>query len=220
MLALALASTLIAAAPVQIAPGTYTYTATMAGANIGSSTLTVSNANGTTTIDESAAGSVGGAGAKANATLTLAPDLSPTTYQLTGVSNGSPVKDAVTIADAKANVTNVHGKTSSVDLLGSTKHFVVLDLGVFAGFLPLPAQMRAWSDATVLAVIPSIGQSVALVPAGPSTPPPARPSKVPATDQSLSFEGQAPFTIWYDPTTNVPDEIDVTSQGIVVTRQR
>jgi hypothetical protein len=218
MFGLILASTLIAAAPPSIAPGTYTYNATLSGAKVGTSTLTVKAVNGNTEIDEHASGAVAGAGASANATLLLGNDLAPTSYQLTGTNNGSPVKDGATIANGTASVTTVRGQSQSIDLLASTKHFVVVDLGVFAGFLPLPAQMRAWDNAPALAVVPSLGQSVALVPSSAAAP--ARPAAVPAADQSLSFDGQAPFTIWYDPTTNVPDEIDVTSQGIVVTRQR
>jgi hypothetical protein len=137
---------------------------------------------------------------------------------MTGSTNGSNVKDSATISNATANVTNVHGQTQSIDLLGSTKHFVIVDLGTFAGFVPLAAQMRAWNNTAVLAVVPILGQSAALVPSSAAAP--ARPSAVPAADQSVSFDGQAPFTIWYDPATNVPDEIDVTSQGLTVQRDR
>jgi hypothetical protein len=218
MLGLVLASTLLASASPVIAPGTYTYDATLAGAKVGTSTLTVKAVNGATEIDEHASGAVSGNGASADVTLMLGTDLSPTAYHLNGTNNGSPVNDSATIANTTASVTNVHGQNASIDLLASTKHFVVVDLGVFAGFLPLPAQMRAWNDAAVLAVVPSLGQSVALVPSSAAAP--TRPSTVPKADQALSFDGQAPFTIWYDPATNVPDEIDVTSQGLVVTRQR
>jgi hypothetical protein len=217
MLGLVLAAA-VNAAPVQIAPGTYTYTAMLAGAKVGISTLTVTDVNGATQISEHASGQVSGDGGSANATLTLGADLSPISYQLTGMNNGSPVKDSATIANATADVTNVHGQSQSFDLLASTKHFVIVDLGVFSGLLPLPAQMRAWNDATVLAVIPSLGQSVALIPSS-ATPPP-RPAGVPKTDQVVAFSGQAPFTIWYDPATNVPDEIDVAAEGLTVTRNR
>ena len=117
-----------------------------------------------------------------------------------------------------ASVTNVHGQNSSFDLPTSAKHFVVVDIDDFAGYLPLPAQMRAWNNAAVLAVVPSIGQSITLTPDASKSG--TRPSGVPATDVALTFGGQAPFTIWYDPATNVPDEIDVTAQGISVIRQR
>ena len=49
---------------------------------------------------------------------------------------------------------------------------------------------------------------------------PARPADVAASDASISLTGQIPLTIWYDPTTYLTDEVDVPSQGLVVTRNR
>jgi hypothetical protein len=219
MLGLVLATQVAAMTPqTQIAPGTYTYTAMLSGANVGTSTVTVKNVNGAMQIDEQASGAMGGDKASANATLQLGADLAPTSYTLTGTNNGSPVKDAATIAGTTATVTNVHGQTQPIDLLASTKHFVVLDFGAFAGFVALPAQMRAWNNAIVLAVVPSIGQSVALIPA--ATQPTTPPAGVPAGDVAVAFEGQTAFTIWYNPATNIPDQIDVTAQGLTVTRQQ
>ncbi len=222
MIGFLLAAQLTTAAPTgsvaQIAPGTYTYAATMNGAKVGTTVVTVKSSPAGTEIDEQATGAISGQSASANATLILGTDLSPTSYQLSATNDGSPLKDSATVANTTANVTNVHGKTSSIDLLASTKHFVVLDLGVFSGFLPLPAQMRTWNNDAVLAVVPAIGQSVTLVP--DTNAQAARPATVPASDQALVFEGQTPFTIWYNPTTNVPDEIDVTAQGVTVIRQQ
>ncbi|HTZ55214.1 MAG TPA: hypothetical protein VMB20_09105 [Candidatus Acidoferrum sp.] len=201
-----------------IAPGTYTYNATLAGANVGTSTLVVKSVGTTTVIDEKVTGTISGSGASASDTLVLGADLGPLTYQMNAMQDGSPLKDSATIANATANITDVHGKSASFDLLANTKHFVVADFGLFAGLLPLPAQMRAWDDAPVLVVVPMLGRSVALAPdAGASA---QRPASVPASDVALVFSGEAPFTIWYDPSTNVPDEIDVTAQGLTVTRQR
>lgn len=209
---------LVLAAAMQIAPGTYTYSATFGGAKVATSVITVKNVSGATQIDEKASGATSGENGSASAVLDLGPDLSPVSYSMTGSTNGSQVKDSATIANATANVTNVHGASTTFDLMASTKHFVIVDFGTFAGFMPLAAQMRAWNNAAVMVVIPVLGQSVALVPSNGAAP--ARPSTVPAADQSVSFDGQAPFTIWYDPTTNVPDEIDVTAQGLTVTRDR
>lgn len=210
MLALLLAAT--------IAPGTYTYNATLAGATVGTSTLVVKNVGTSTEIDEKVTGQISGSGASANDTLVLGADLAPVTYQLSATQDGSPLKDSATIANATANIVDVHGKSASFDLGANTKHFVVADFGVFAGLLPLPAQMRTWNNAPVLVVVPSLARSVALTPDASASA--QRPSSVPANDVALVFTGEAPFTIWYDPATNVPDEIDVTSQGLTVTRQR
>jgi len=210
---------LVAAAPVPPIPaGTYTYTATMGGASVGTSTLTVKNVGATTVIDEEVKGALSGSAASASDTLILGADLGPLSYQMNAVEDGSPLKDSAHIANATASVTDVHGKIASFDLLSSTKHFVVADFGLFAGLLPLPAQMRAWDNAPFLVVVPELGRSATLVPDTSVTP--QRPAGVPARDVAISFTGDAPFTIWYDPATNVPDEIDVTAQGLTVTRQR
>ncbi len=201
-----------------IAPGTYTYNATLAGTNVGTSTLVVKSVGTSTEIDEKVTGTISGSGASASDTLVLGADLGPLTYQMNATEDGSPLRDSATIVNATANITDVHGKTASFDLLANTKHFVVADFGLFAGLLPLPAQMRAWDNAPVLVVVPMLGRSVALTP--DATASAQRPASVPANDVALVFSGEAPFTIWYDPSTFVPDEIDVTSQGLTVTRQR
>lgn len=127
------------------------------------------------------------------------------------------MKDSATFNGSSANVTGVQG-TQSFNLSGNAKHFVVVDLGTFAGFLALPAQMKAWNNSAVLAVVPSYGQSLAIVP--DATLQPARPATVPAADVPLAFGGRVPFTVWYDPNTLVTDEVDVTSQGLSVTRKQ
>jgi hypothetical protein len=81
--------------------------------------------------------------------------------------------------------------------------------------------MQAWNDASALVVAPAM---VAM--AGPIQISPdaslagARPAAVPSQDAALAIGGQFPFTIWYDPATYVPDEIDIPSQNIVVSRVR
>lgn len=218
MIGLLLATALAATAPVPlIPPGTYTYTATMGGASVGTSTLTVKNVGTTTVIDEQVKGALSGSAASASDTLILGADLAPLSYQMNATEDGSPLKDSAHIENTTASVTDVHGKSASFDLLASTKHFVVADFGLFAGLLPLPAQMRAWDNAPFLVVVPELGRSATLVPDTSVTP--QRPAGVPAQDVAISFSGDAPFTIWYDPATNLPDEIDVTSQGLTVTRQ-
>lgn len=219
MLGLLLATGLVASVPATpIPPGTYTYTATMGGASVGTSTLTVKNVGETTVIDERVVGALSGNSVGANDTLILGADLGPLSYKMSATEDGSPLNDSAHIQNATANVIDVHGHNASFDLLAGTKHFVVADFGLFAGLLPLPAQMRAWNNAPVLVVVPELGRSATLVPDVTATA--ERPAGVPATDLAIVFAGEAPFTIWYDPTTNLPDEIDVTSQGLTVTRQR
>jgi hypothetical protein len=218
MFGVALAALIAAApAPAPIPPGSYTYTATMNGATIGTSTLAVTSDGATTTIVERVSGSISGESASASNTLVLGPDLSPMRYQMNGLQDGSALKDAATFSATTANITDVHGKPSSVALPANAKHFAVSDFGLFSGLLALPAQMRAWGNAPLYVVVPELGRGAVLVP--DMTAKPQRPTGVPAADEALVFSGDIPFTLWYDPSTNVPDYIDVSAQGITVTRQ-
>jgi len=208
----------LTAAPAAIPAGTYTYTATLDGQAVGTSTLTVTTAGATTQIDEHVTGAVSGSEASASDTLVLGADLSPISYELNASQDGSPLRDSARVGAATATVTNVHGRVQTFTLPSGAKHFIVSDFGLFSGLLALPAQMRAWNDAPVLVVIPELGRSGTLAPDSPSGA--QRPSGVPSADLPIVFTGEAPFTIWYDPATNLPDFIDVTAQGLTVTRQR
>ena len=209
------ASAATAPAPA-INPGTYTYSASANGTTVGTSVVTVSTSSGTTVISEKGSGSAQGQSGTAADTLTLGSDLAPTSYQLTGSMGAQSVKGSATLTDKTASVTGLNG-TKSFDLLGATKHFIVIDIGVLAGFVALPAQMASWNNSPVLAVVPSYGTSLTMTP-DPSLKPP-RPASVPAADQVLAFGGQIPFTIWYNPANYITDEIDVPVQGLTVIRK-
>jgi hypothetical protein len=81
--------------------------------------------------------------------------------------------------------------------------------------------MQAWNNAPALVVVPAMaamGGTLAIVPDNSLAG--ARPAAVPAQDVALAIGGQFAFTIWYDPATYVPDEIDVPGQNVVVSRVR
>lgn len=218
MIAFVLAAQLAAAAPPRAAAGTYTYATSYQGVSVGRSTVTVDS--GGTQISERVAGSYGATAANASATLALNPDLSPASYRATGTMGGNALNDAATVTNGIATVTSARGTNQSFRLTPPAAHFVVVDLGTLAGFVALPEQMKAWSDAPVLAVVPSFGQAIALTPgaataaSGGAVP----PAGVPAADTALSFGGNVPFTMWYNPATLVPDAIVVPSQNISIKR--
>ena len=214
--ALALTVGASGAATPAISPGTYTYAASANGAQVGTSVITVTSDGSNTTIAEKGSGSVQGQSGTAADTLTLGADLAPSAYQVTGTVGTQSIKGSASFANKTATVNGLSG-TKSFDLLGSTKHFIVIDLGVIAGFVALPAQMASWNNAPVLAVIPSYGTSFTIAPDQSLAP--ARPASVPAADASLAFGGQIPFTIWYNPSNYVTDEIDVPAQNLTVTRK-
>jgi len=200
-----------------LSPGTYTYSASLGGAPTGTSTLRVERDGASTKIDETAQGSLDGMQMSATDALEIASDLAPTQYN--GSYTAGPNTQAVTAAlsSDSATVVGPGGQTQTIALPQDVKHFVVIEPGLVAGLFALPAQMQAWNDGTVLAIAPAYGRAEPL-PASSQSPP--RPAGVPATDVPLSFGGQLPFTIWYDPATFVPDQIVVPSQNVVVTRTR
>lgn len=198
-----------------IPPGTYTYSATLAGKAVGTSTLTV-KAGPPIEIDEQASAGSGAQGNSAKSVMTLGPDLAPLTYTGDYVTAGNPMSVAATLTATTATV----GK-QSFQLTGSTKHFIVAELGLTSGLFVLPAQMQAWNNGAVLVVLPAMAATVgtmAIVPDNSLAG--TRPASVPAQDAVLAIGGQYPFTIWYDPSTYVPDEMEIPGQNVVVTRVR
>ncbi len=215
-LALSLTVAASAGSAPSITPGTYTYNALLNGQAVGTSVITVTQNGATTVINEKVTGAAQGTSGSGNATLTLGADLAPTAYQLEGNVGSQTMKDSATFNGNSASINGMQG-SKSFNLLGSTKHFAVIDLGSFAGFVALPAQMKAWNNTAVLALVPSYGQSLPLAPDPAQQP--SRPTTVPAADAALSFGGHVPFTVWYDPSTMITDEIDVPSQSLSVTRK-
>jgi hypothetical protein len=203
------------AATPAIAPGTYSYTATIGGKTAGSTVITV-KPGPPLTIEEQGTGGSGAQASSGKATLTLGPDLAPTAYVGNYSAAGTPVSVSATLTADTATI----GK-DSYSLTGSTKHFVVVEAGMTAGLFVLPAQMQAWNDTAALLVVPTMAAMGGTLPIVPdSSLAGARPAGVPAGDSVLAIGGQFPFSIWYDPATYVPDEIDVPGQNIVVTRVR
>ncbi|HVA26547.1 MAG TPA: hypothetical protein VNF68_00070 [Candidatus Baltobacteraceae bacterium] len=217
MLLSIVAATLVATSPVPtLASGNYTYNATMNGANVGTSQITVKSSGSGIEIDEQMKGSFQGSASTGNATYNLAADLSPQKYAASGTIGGDTVNDAAVITGNAATVSTGQGGSQSFTLSPPATRFVVVDLGAFAGFMPLAAQMNAWNDPKATVLVPMYGIALSIEIAGNTA---TRPAAVPASDLAMSFGGNAPFTIWYDPATYIPDEIDIPSQSVVVTRQ-
>lgn len=207
------------AAAAQLAPGTYAYNVSLAGANTGQSTITVKRDGTTTEIDESTSGTVGQTTGTAKATLSLGADLAPTAYQNAYEAGGFSGKITAAFTPAQATIQGGLDGTKTFQLGSDAKHFVVLDGAELAGFIALPAQMQAWSNAPALAVFPLYGQTIALAPKPAAAS--QRPGNVASTDVGVTVDsGPAPFTIWYDPATLVMDVLDVPSQHFIVTRAK
>jgi hypothetical protein len=204
-------------AAAMLAPGNYTYNATMNGAKVASSQITVKSSSAGVEIDEKMNGSFQGAASSGSATYVLANDLSPQKYTATGTIGGDTVSDTATVNGDAATISSGQGGSLSFTLSPPATRFVIVDLGSFAGFMPLAAQMNAWNDPKATVLVPVYGIALSIEIAGNTA---ERPNGVPANDVAIAFGGHAPFTIWYDPSTYVPDEIDIPSQNVIVTRQR
>jgi len=216
-----LATILLAAAGVGATfppPGTYRYSAAMNGQNIGAWSVSVSTGASGTEIDEDSNASVMGMQLSAKASLLLGPDLSPTKYNGNYHTPSQNPSVSVTLTPTSATVAGVFtAQPQQVGLNPNTRHFVVIEPGLLAGLFALPAQLDSWKDSAVTWITPATAQVQSLSTASSE---PVRPAGVPPNDLVLSIERPTAVTIWYDPSTLVPDQIAAPSQNAVLTRQR
>ncbi|HUZ50304.1 MAG TPA: hypothetical protein VMW12_11315 [Candidatus Dormibacteraeota bacterium] len=201
--------------PPEIAAGTYSYHSSIGGQPAATSTIVVKRTATNTEIDEQSSGTIGGMSASAKATLVLGADLAPASYTGSYVGDGQSATTTLSVAGTTASLTGPAGP-QSFTLLAPATHFAVIDAALLAGFIALPAQMQAWNDAPIDAIAPIYGRATPL--ATLPTAAVVRPAGIAAKDVALAVGGPYPFTLWYDPTTLVTDELEVPSQNIVVTR--
>lgn len=219
MLATILLAALSGAAPA-LTPGTYTYTATYEGVDAGTSTLAVRRTGDTTTIQETANGTINGVQVAGSITLDLGADLVPTVYNGSYDSGAQHSVITVTVAKTSATLvgTTTGGYQMAFPLKPPARHLVIVEPGLMAGIFGLPAQMQAWRYDPILAIAPSVAKAENFE--LDTTAKPQRPDGIPSQDTEITFGGEIAFTIWYDPTTYVPDALVVPSQNAVVTRVR
>lgn len=208
--------TLALSTPLAPPAGTYHYVTTMNGSTVANSAITVSrDATGQIVLTETGSGTMNGQDGSIQDTLTLDPTLAPAGYQaLASLADSKGMKAALTFQGDQAKQTGDVTKTYA--LSPAAKHFVVTDFGPFTGYFALPAQMQAWSNAPVVAIVPMYAQRIPF--SVDPTMQPARPAAVPAADQQISVRKPVQLTIWYNPTTLVVDEMDVPAENINVKR--
>ncbi len=198
--------------------GVFHYSATLDGSPTGTSTVTVARSGQSTSIQEKASGTVNGLSVSAVALLTIGTDLAPQTYNGTYGSNGLQTVVTASLSASAATVisSGSGGQPATFALSGDAAHFVVIEPGLLSGLFALPAEMEAWNDTPVMAIAPSYGRAESLT--IDTSAKAQRPKGIPLQESSVSFNGKLPFTIWYDSATFVPDEIDVPTQNVVITR--
>lgn len=214
MFSLILAAVMNTPAP---ADGTYTYVTSMNGAQIATTAVTVKrDPAGNVILSESGSGNLNGRSGSIDDTLTLDAALEPVGYDaLASIADSRGMKSVLAFNGAQATQTG--DVTKTYDLAAGTKHFVILDFGPFSGYFALPAQMRAWKDAPAVAIVPIYAQGVPI--SVDKSLVPERPKSVPASDAQISVKTPVQFTVWYDPTTLLVDQVDVPDDGIVVKRK-
>lgn len=214
MLSLILAAAMTAAP----ADGTYTYVTSMNGAQVLKTAVTVTHdPTGNVVLSESATGEMDGRSGAISDTLTLDQTLAPVGYSAqASLADSRSMRSTLAFKGGQAMQSG--DVTKTYDLAADAKHFVVLDFGPFTGYFMLPAQMQAWNDQPVVAVVPMYAQGVPI--AVDKSLKPDRPKAVPVTDEQISVASPVQFTVWYDPKTLVVDELDVPADGVTVTREQ
>ncbi len=214
MFALIFALAAVAVAP---ADGTYTYAASVGGSSMGQTTISVRHDATGVRLDENGAATVGGDRQSAQTQLLLDSSLAPASYTATYHAMGRTANQQLAFHGNTATESGDLGQ-NTYTLPAGASHFAVLDGTMFAGFFTLPAQMHAWgTGASVVALAPMFGRSYPLAFDTAATP--ARPSNVPAADVSLNVSKPVGFTLWYNPTTFIVDELVVPSQNALVIRR-
>lgn len=213
MLSLILAAAIATPAP---ADGTYTYVMSLNGSQVLKSAVTVKHdLTGNIVLSESGSGTLNGRSGSISDTLTLDQQLAPLGYSaLASLADSRSMQSSLAFKNGQALQSG--DVTKSYDLAADAKHFIVLDFGPFTGYFALPAQMQAWNDSPVFAIMPMYAQGMPISIDKSITP--DRPKTVPSADAQLSVKSPVEFTVWYDPKTLVVDEMDVPSEGVSVTR--
>lgn len=213
---LPLITTLALSAPATPPNGTYHYALTLAGETLGRNAITVSrDAAGNLVLSETGSGNMNGQTGSVQDTFMLDPALVPASYQ--AVASVADTRNMHTTLTFNGNQAKQTGDvTKTYTLSADAKHFVMLDFVSFTGFFALPAQMRAWDNATVCAIVPMYAR-LASISVDPSLKP-ARPQTVPPEDAQISVAKPVQFTLWYNPKTLIVDELDAPTEGFTVKR--
>lgn len=191
----------------------------MGGQPIGTWSVNVTGDQQRVEIDENSSASVMGMQLSALGSLVLGPDFAPVTYTGTYRTPAQNLSVRVDVTGEAATVVAVMAnRPQHVTLAPNTHHFVVVEPGLLAGLFALPAQLYAWKEPVVTWITPTTAQAQALT--TNSAAPPPRPAAVPAQDSVIAIDRPIAVTIWYDPATFVPDQINVPSENAVLTRVR
>ena len=195
------------AQPAPIPDGAYTYQLRQGSSTIGTTAITVSRASGTLKIHEVAV---------LQTTYTYDSTLDPATF-VTSALHAVIASTPIDVTFGAASIQEkVKGETLNLASVAGAKGIAVLDGPVMTGLFVAPAQIRALGSTAFTGVSAAHAQSFAVNFA--SAPSSSRPVKVDASDIGYVTKGLASgdVTIWADPKTLVPVDLEVPAQGISI----
>jgi dienelactone hydrolase len=197
-----------AASPAAPIPdGTYQYQFRQGGSSIGASTITVSRAGGTLKVHEVAVLQI---------TYTVDSTLDPATFSTTALHAVYATTPIDITFGGSSYQERAKGQTFTLPAVAGAKGITVLDGPVMTGFFLTPAQIRATGSMTLTGV--SAGAAASFACTFVEAPASARPAKVAASDVGYATKGLASgdVSVWADPATLVPQDIEVPSQAISI----
>lgn len=192
--------------------GTYTYSFRSGGNEIGTTIISVQRSGAQIQIHEAA--SLAGKPYTLDQTLdamTLTPINLDAVYPSATPTKVHATFSGGTGTETIAGTAGTHTLAQPTGTAGG----VVLDGPLMSGFFMAPAQTKALNTMALAGISPGSIQEFAIR-VGPATA--SRPSGAPSADMSMTTNGlpSGDVVIWYDPSTLVPDELDVSAQSISI----
>lgn len=190
-----------------IPDGTYTYQLRQGSSTIGTSTISVSRTGGALKIHEVAV---------LQTTYTYDSTLDPSTFVTTALHADVASTPIDVTFSATSIQEKVQGQTLNLASVAGAKGIAVLDGPVMTGLFLAPAQIRELGSTSFTGVSAAHAQSFAVnfVSASASS----RPAKVNASDVGYATKGlvSGDVTVWSDPKTLVPQDLEIPTQGISI----
>ncbi|MBV8171416.1 MAG: hypothetical protein JO219_05740 [Candidatus Eremiobacteraeota bacterium] len=196
--------------------GTYDYTFKQGTSVVANSSVTVKRTGSVISIHESQTVTqtqVGAVQLTADETV-LADSIQPLSFSGVTVSSGrtSEVKFAYTNGSGFF-VINGERNSVPVRMLPGTQAMLVQDQSLAMSFLTLPSVLSVSRAFSITTVVPTASRTF-LMSVDPA--PQTKPSGLPGPDVGVGIASPITFSVWFDPTSGVVDEIDVPSQSLTI----
>ncbi|HZV79924.1 MAG TPA: hypothetical protein VFF60_09985 [Candidatus Binatus sp.] len=196
--------------------GTYEY-AFKQGANVvANSTVTVKRSGSVISIHEAQTvmqTQVGQVELTADQTV-VADSIQPLSFSGITVSSGKTSEVKFAYANGSGFfVVNGERLSVPVRMLPGTQAMLVQDQSLAMSFLTLPSVLSASRAFSLTVVVPTASRTFIMsVDPSPQTKPPG----LPGADVGVGIITPTVFSVWFDPSTGIVDEVDVPSQSLTI----